>query len=422
METGRDLGPTESGDGAFPSLRTPHGAATLRRVTLRSFRWVVLVWLGLFRTSAADPASAHPTSELRTELDRIRRSRGVPALTAGLVRSNVVMDVATVGVRKAGIELPAGPDDLWHLGSLTKSMTATAAAVLVGEGRLRWDSTVGEVLEASVPGMHADWKPVTVAQLLRHHGGAPDHGWLGKLGLWETLWNHPGTPRQQREHWIGFVLTRPPAFKPGAKPVYSNTGYVLVGSMIEAVTGEAWEEWIRSRVFRPMGLSSAGFGVPARPRFIDQPWGHRWEGATPTPVPPGPDADNPSGLGPAGTVHMSLGDLLRYGAFHAAEGRPGLGPVGLDLARPILRELHEAPAGGTDAFGWKVLRRDWGGGDVLTHNGSNNQWFAVLWIAPARATAVAAVTNIGDDDRHAASLAADDAVAWLIRRHLQRPE
>jgi CubicO group peptidase (beta-lactamase class C family) len=161
--------------------------------------------------------------------------------------------------------------------------------------------------------------------------------------------------------------------------------------------------------------------VPARPRYIDQPWGHRWKAGVPEPVPPGTDADNPSGLGPAGTVHLTLGDLLRYGAFHAdsgrrlAEGTPGAGRV---LGPADFQALHEAPEGESDAFGWRVVRRDWGGGTVLTHTGSNTQWFAVLWVAPAMDVAIAAVTNIGDDDGRSASKATDEAVAWLVRRHL----
>jgi CubicO group peptidase (beta-lactamase class C family) len=381
----------------------------------------VLPSLGLLVLLTTQRTSATPSGELAVELERIRVARGVPALAAGIVRSNTVLAIAATGFRKQGIDVPATTSDLWHVGSLTKSMTATALAVLVAEGRLRWDSTLGEVFPETAPRMHPEWRTVTLAQLLRHRGGAPDQEWLQREGLWSKIWEHPGTPLRQRVDWMESVVTRPPATQPGSRYVYSNTGYVLAGRMLEQVSGEAWEAWIRRRVFLPLGMESAGFGVPARPRYIDQPWGHRWKAGVPEPVPPGTDADNPSGLGPAGTVHLTLGDLLRYGAFHAdagrrlAEGTPGAGRV---LGPSDFQALHEAPEGESDAFGWRVVRRDWGGGTVLTHTGSNTQWFAVLWVAPALDVAIAAVTNIGDDDGRSASKVTDEAAAWLVRRHL----
>lgn len=365
-------------------------------------------------------AAASTSEDLAVELERIRVARGVPALAAGIIRSNAVLAIAATGHRKQGIDVPATTDDLWHVGSLTKSMTATALAVLVAEGKLRWDSSLGEVFPEAAPRMHPDWRKVTLSQLLRHRGGAPDHEWLQREGLWSRIWDHPGTPLRQRVDWMESVVSRPPAIEPGSRYVYSNTGYVLAGRMLEQVSGETWETWIRKRVFLPLGMDSAGFGVPARPRHIDQPWGHRWKAGVPEPVPPGTDADNPSGLGPAGTVHVTLGDLLRYGAFHAdagrrlAEGTPGGGRL---LGPSVFKALHEAPEGETDAYGWRVVRRDWGGGTVLTHTGSNTQWFAVLWVAPTMDLAVAAVTNVGDNDDRSASRATDEAVAWLIRRN-----
>jgi hypothetical protein len=118
-------------------------------------------------------------------------------------------------------------------------------------------------------------------------------------------------------------------------------------------------------------------------------------------------------LGPAGTVHLSLGDLLKYAAFHAYEGLGG----GL-LSGEIFRALHDPAAGESYAMGWKVTTRPWAGGTVLTHTGSNVQWYAVVWIAPARDAAVVALTNIGDNTGSTAATATDEAVAALVRKYL----
>ena len=380
---------------------------------MKSLQCVLLAAISCLGTLGARGAAPQP-DDISPMLAVIREARGVPALAAGLIRSNRVVALGVAGVRKQGVGEPATLGDLWHVGSVTKSMTATLVGLLVQEGRISWTNTLAASFPAVSPRMHPAWRAVTLSQLLRHRGGAPDSEWLQSRGIWDMLWNHPGTPREQRAAWLESVVTNAPPVAPGTEFVYSNTGYVFAGMMLEATAGEPWEDLISRRLFAPLGMTSAGFGVPARPRFIDQPWGHQWADGRPKAVPPGPDADNPSGLGPAGTVHLSLGDLLKYAAFHAREGHG----VGL-LSGDTFRILHDPVPGESYAMGWKVATRPWAGGTVLTHTGSNRQWFAVVWIAPGRDAAAVAVTNIGDNEGHAASTATDEAVATLIGRYLQ---
>jgi CubicO group peptidase (beta-lactamase class C family) len=147
---------------------------------------------------------------------------------------------------------------------------------------------------------------------------------------------------------------------------------------------------------------------------VDHPWGH-----TPglllmsdNSVPPGIKADNPAAIGPGGTVHCSIGDLARYAAFHL-QGARGHGSL---LKPESFRHLHTALKGQDYACGWIVTRRDWGGGDVLMHNGSNTSFFTVIWIAPKRDFAVVVATNMGGSRAETGS----DAAAWaLIQEHLK---
>lgn len=379
---------------------------------MKSLQRVLLVAMSCLGTLGVRGAAPQP-DDISPLLAGIREARGVPALAAGLIRSNRVVALGVTGVRKQGVGEPATLDDLWHIGSVTKSMTATLAGLLVQEGRISWTNTLAASFPAVSPRMHPAWRDVTLSQLLRHRGGAPDAEWLQSRGIWDMLWNHPGTPGEQRAAWLESVVTNAPPVTPGTEFVYSNTGYVFAGMMLEAAGGEAWEDLITRRLFVPLGMTSAGFGVPARPRFIDQPWGHQWADGRPKAIPPGPDADNPSGLGPAGTVHLSLGDLLKYAAFHAREGRGG----GL-LPGGTFRILHDPAPGESYAMGWKVATRPWAGGTVLTHTGSNVQWYAVVWIAPMRDAAVVALTNIGDNTGSTAATATDEAVAALVGRYL----
>jgi CubicO group peptidase (beta-lactamase class C family) len=185
--------------------------------------------------------------------------------------------------------------------------------------------------------------------------------------------------------------TRDPA---GAKEEhfeYSNSGYVIAGVMLEAKLGAPWEALIAEHVFAPLGMASAGFGAPGRAGAYDQPLGHgpgleaiangQDTGAL-TPFPPGPMADNPIVLGPAGRVHASFADTLRYLCAHRDRTR--------FLSGESWRALHTPPFGGPYAMGWAVRE-----GGALWHNGSNTLWYAEVLVDPARGIVSAAAANDG---------------------------
>ena len=116
-------------------------------------------------------------------------------------------------------------------------------------------------------------------------------------------------------------------------------------------------------------------------------------------------ADNPLVIAAAGTMHLSLEDWGRFLAVHLGL-RPGF------LPKSRIAVLHDPEGVGTYAGGWVVASRPWGGGEVLTHSGSNNRWFAVVWIAPIRGWAFCAVTNTASDQ---AADACDQAIGLMIR-------
>lgn len=337
----------------------------------------------------------------------------MPALGGAVLTSEGLRAQGVTGVRALGSKVPVRTDDLWHLGSCTKAMTATLVAQLVEEGRLRWESRLPEAFPDFVERMHDGWKPVTLELLLAHRGGVPSH--LDRDGLWGRLWRHRGTPTAARRKLAEGVLKHPPDPPPGTQYVYANAGYALAGHAAERVTKTAWEDLIRLRLFRPLGIRSAGFGAPGSPDAIDQPWGHAERGGILAPVPPGPAADNPPAVGPAGTVHMSLADWAKFVALHLAGARDG--KTKLLLKRRTIRRLHRPLPGQAYALGWLAVERPWGGGRVLTHAGSNTMWFAVVWMAPKKDFAVLATCNQGGDG---AAKACDRAAWALIQWHLER--
>jgi CubicO group peptidase (beta-lactamase class C family) len=356
--------------------------------------------------AGAASGDAPPVADLASLLEPIRSAARLPALGGAVVSGEGVVGLGVTGVRRAGSDVRVAPDDRWHLGSCTKAMTATLVARLVERGVLSWDARPTDVLRERIRRIHAGWRDATLDQLLAHRGGAPAE--IERMSVWRSLFSSTDEPAAQRLRLVADVLSAPPEAPPGERAIYSNAGYVIAGAMAEAAAGASWEALVAREVFEPLRIESAGFGPPGAAGELREPVGHRQAGARLAPVPPGTPADNPPALGPAGTVHASLGDWSRFVAAHLRRA-----PV---LLRPeTYAALHAPAAGGPYARGWLVVDRDWGGGPVLTHMGSNASWVAVAWLAPARDFAVLVTTNAGGQGAEQAV----DRAAWaLIRHHL----
>jgi CubicO group peptidase (beta-lactamase class C family) len=288
------------------------------------------------------------------------------------------------GSRRHGHDEPVEVAHRWHIGSNAKAMTAVLYASLVEQGRAGWDMTAG----AAFPGlaMHAAWRSVPLTAFLSHSSGLSDRGLLGAWRLINSELDERPLPKQRRG-FVAEALADPPAGTAG-KFEYANANYVLVGSAIERITGAPWEEAMKRLLFEPLGLASAGFGPPG----AAQPWGHkaRFFGLGPRrAVAPGPAADNPPFLFPAGAVHLSLEDYARFLRLFLTGG------AGLLKPETIRRLTTPTPAGSNYALGWGVREATAAGGQALAHEGSNTMWYASCLVAPRLGLAAAAVSNDG---------------------------
>jgi CubicO group peptidase (beta-lactamase class C family) len=304
-----------------------------------------------------------------------------------VIRESTITARGAVGVRKAGAPENVTIEDKWHIGSCTKSMTATLAAMLVEEKKLRWDSTVAEELPELRELMDPGWQSVTLEQLLTHRGGAPA---APPANLWKNAWAEMGTVVEQRMEFVRGLVLRPPEAAPGTKFIYSNQGYAVAGAMLERVAKMPWEKLVRERLFEPLLMSSAGLGAPASNGRVDQPWGHIREDDQLKPIPPGKGADNPPAISPAGRVHASIADLARYAGWHA-RGEAGTSTL---LSRQSLIKLHTPPAGQNYALGWARQEQP-GLGKVLIHAGSNTMFYTIIVLAPEKRAAFVVTTNCG---------------------------
>jgi CubicO group peptidase (beta-lactamase class C family) len=377
---------------------------------------------------SAEP-SKPPVDDISSVLAESVQKHKLPGMAAAVVEDGRITAIGAAGVRCRGHKEPITAEDLFHIGSDTKSMTATLIAVLVEEGKLRWNSTPAEVFAGTVKEIDPAWKRVTLEELLTHRAGVrpdPDLILFGALGL---------SPREQRLRVCRSVLRKPPDHQPGKAFLYSNTGYMIAGAMAEVVADDSWENIMSRRVFKPLGIEHAGFGPPGMPPArtakdspatpsvpIAQPWGHLPDGKA---VSPGPDADNPACYGPAGCVHLPLADWARYAVLHLTAAGPGNvnggSGTGTKPLLPVaaLRKLHTPSGAAIDtvgtkyAMGWGVRKLSGSDGIELTHSGSNTMWYAVISLRMSENRAILIATNQGGPG---AGVACGEVKAALLRR------
>ncbi|MGQ0549142.1 MAG: serine hydrolase domain-containing protein [Armatimonadota bacterium] len=363
----------------------------------------------------ADAWAAPPPESLDSLVESLRAAEQIPALGLAVVRGSSVVGLGVTGHRQAGSTNPVQARDRFHLGSNTKPMTATLLAVLVEQGKIGWTTTIGDVFSSLRDRIHAHYHSVTLSQLLMHQSGLPDDTKPDPV-LWPQVCALSGPIVEQRRQLVELVLSRAPAAPPGSRFQYSNAGYTIAGAMAEAVAGLSWEELMAQHVFGPLAMTSAGFGAPGAPGATDQPWGHTSDGCRS--IPPGPAADNPLVIGPAGTVHGSLRDWAAFASLHLRGAR---GEGGLLLRPETFQQLHQpAPENYTAegrlyAHGWVIAQWARAGGTALAHAGTNTLWYAVIWVAPARDVAFLTATNCGGD---AGFRACDAAIGAASQRYL----
>ncbi len=349
-------------------------------------------------------AHAQSPDAVRNILEPIRQKHGLPSLAAAVFTDKGLIVAATTGTRKKDEKERVTDDDLWHLGSETKAMTATLAGTFVKEGKLAWTDKAAGFFPDFAKRIHPNLRDITIADLLSHRSGLT-------ANLPWSEYNGGNLIRSRREA-AKDLLTNAPMSKPG-EYLYSNAGYVVVGSILEKLGGKTWEKLMEERLFQPLAMKSAGFGGTGTPGKLNQPWGHLASGE---PVAGnGPAVDNPAVMGPAGTVHASLADWSKFlgDQLRGSSGEPALLPPSLYEA---IQSPH--PAGSGYGFGWGIARRPWAGGKVLNHNGSNTMNLAVCWLALPKKFGVIVCTNQAGSGAEQAS---DEAVSALVQWHAEQP-
>ena len=190
-------------------------------------------------------AEAFAPSEIDAYVQRRMQRDHLPGVSVAILREGKVIHCKGYGMANVELLSAATENSVYQIASLTKPFTATAIMLLIEDGKLSLDVHVRKYL----PDLPTSWENVTVRQLLGHTSGIKNLTDLS--GFAETV-RKDFTPREL----VDMVAKEPLDFRPGDNWDYSNTGYIVLGMLIEKLSGQSYGPFMDERIFKPLGMTN----------------------------------------------------------------------------------------------------------------------------------------------------------------------
>jgi CubicO group peptidase (beta-lactamase class C family) len=313
----------------------------------------MLAYLVLAAALVAAP-SAPADAELGEKLDRW--------LVAADFRGNVLVAKGGAVVLRKGYGMadrekgiPYTAETVFDVGSITKQFTAAAILKLEMQGKLHVEDPIGKYF----PGVPEDKKAITLHHLLTHTSGLESDF----AGDYDPV---------SRDEYVKRALASKLRTKPGDTHFYANSGYSLLGAIVEIASGKPYEQYLAENLFLPSGMRETGYRLPGwdpKRLAVGYKGGKRWGRITEKPW----AADGPYwALRANGGIHSTLDDLLRWHVALAGE------KVLSAAEKEKLYARHVREGEGADTFygyGWSIADAP-GGGRLVEHNGGNGVFYA----------------------------------------------
>jgi N-acyl-D-amino-acid deacylase len=305
----------------------------------------------------------------------LMRKYGIPGGAVAVMRDGKLVYARGFGYADVENKVPVQPDALFRIASVSKTLTSGAIMKLVEEGKLELGDRVAPIIAdlTPAPGATVDprWDEITVRHLLNHTGGwdrtRPDGGFdpIDRPAIAAAAVNAPAPASS--ETLIRYMKGMPLDFNPGEKFAYSNFGYIILGRVIERLSGMRYEEYVRARVLEPVGANRTHQGKSHMSDALPDEVKYYWPGAGVN-APLVPSVFPGEGLVPLnyGGFHFEAGDasggwvsstidLLRFlGGVDGRANRPDI--LSAQLVAEMTGSGPDQCAGGACyyAFGWWV--------------------------------------------------------------------
>ena len=338
-------------------------------------------------------AQAGPPKDLDDYVRRVMERFEVPGLSVAIVKDDRVVLAKGYGVRKLGGSAPVDAKTLFGIASNTKLFTATALGILVDEGKLEWDAPVVRYLPGFA--MYDAWvtRQITVRDLLVHRSG------LGLGGGDLMFWPPTDFTRAELVERLRYI---PPATSFRSAYAYDNVLYPVAGEVIAAVSGMSWEDFVSTRILKPVGMGGSDVRLSDPASVPNAASTHARVDGTVRLVPP----YHGDVVNPAGGIFADAEDMAKWVMAQMDSGR--VAGAGRAWSPAVTRELWKPvspmPFGDPPpelaplrhffnfyALGLNV--RDYRGERVLTHTGGLPGYVSRVTMVPDRKLGIVVLTN-----------------------------
>jgi D-alanyl-D-alanine carboxypeptidase len=310
----------------------------------------------------------------------------VPGTAVAVVRGRDTLLFKAYGMANLELGIPVSVRSVFRIGSVTKQFTSAAVMQLVQEGKLVIADSIGHYVKELPP----TWRGVTIAQLLNHTSGIPSYTELGDP--WMKRWGEEMTGAQI----AALTADKPFDFPAGTSWKYDNTGYVLLGMLVEAVTGHTWGDEFATRFFTPLGLTQTRY-CENRPLIANRATGYsrnekdEWLNANYLAM---------SQPHAAGAMCSTIGDLLTWNrALHGGKVVTAASYTAMTSPTGAAEKQH---------YGFGLGIEQLGSHRVVSHTGGINGFLTANLFVPDAQLSVTVLTN-GD-------FAGPDRVAHQLAR------
>jgi len=324
-----------------------------------------------------------------------------PGAAIAVVKDGKVLFAKGYGVRRLGDTAPVDAHTLFQIASNTKAFTTAALAILADDGKLSWDDPVTRFL----PGFQLYdpyvTREFTVRDLVTHRSG------LG-LGAGDLLWFHSSYGREEIAYRIRFAK---PVSSFRSQYAYDNVLYIVAGEVVRAVAGQTWDDFVKQRIFLPLGMTETGTTTAEFTGSPDAAAPHGVDDGKLQVVP----VDSADNIAPAGGIVSSVTDLAKWvqcrldsGRYAAGGGRlfserqareMWAGQTILPIADPPPPLAALRPNFSHYGLGWRL--RDYRGRKLVSHTGGLAGMTSQITLVPAERLGIVVLTN-GESDLMAA--------------------
>ncbi len=355
----------------------------------------------------ATPAFAAPPAGFDQRVEQLRTTYGAPGVSIAIVENGAPTLAKGWGLREIGKPEPVGPDTIFVIGSTSKAFTVAALAILVDEGKLKWDDKIIDHMPDFR--MWDSWvtREMTVRDLLVHRSG------LG-LGAGDLLFvPNSDLTRKETVRRLRYIK---PATSFRSAYAYDNILYMVAGELVEAVSGEPWEKFTHTHIFTPLGMNNS---TDTNAEFQASPDHAKPHGRIDGPIVGmgrqqtyGPEAALADNAGPAGGVATSANDMTRWlltqlnhgqvpggssRLFSAEQSTQMWAPVTLQPIDPKPPELSATqPNFEAYALGWDV--QDYRGTKIISHGGAVFGSLTTVVLIPSKNVGFSIAVNSEDGE------------------------